>query len=225
MLGSAHDPALGIESGSGVPFRAQLQQVQQGMSVHEYRRGKYAKFIEEIYKDWILPFISKEITKDQSFLATLSTDEMQQVAEAVGINLTEEIKKKTVLSRKIFDPTNEPQIKQQIKDAFLKDGNKKFIKILKNELKDIPLRVKVNVANKQKNLGLAVDKMSSVFQNIFSNPQVLAYPPAAKAFNMILENMGLSPIDFTSPPTNQPINQPAPQQPQQAPQQVLGQQQ
>jgi hypothetical protein len=85
--------------------------------------------------------------------------------------------------------------KQQQYDAFMKD-NKKFIIILKDELKDVPLSVNVNISGKQKNLSQYTDKLVNIFRQIAVAPQILDDPRMAKIFNQILESSGLSPIDF-----------------------------
>ena len=74
-LGGATDPLLGKQPPAGTPFRLQERVVFEGKGMHEYRRGKFGKFIEEIYRDWIIPHISREIVKGKEFLTSLSADE------------------------------------------------------------------------------------------------------------------------------------------------------
>jgi len=209
-LGSAHDPMMGIEPKAGTPFRAQAQQVAEGKSVHIYRRGKYAKFIEEVYKDWILPYIARQITKDQRYLDELSMDEMQEIADKMSVNESNKFVKEKILNGEIISREEVEAFKQQAKTEFMK-SNKKFIEILEGDMKDIKLKVKVNVAGKQKDLAGRADSLSNIFRNVFSNPAILQYPPAAKVFNQILEASGFSSVDFTLPQLQQ-----APQIPQQA---------
>lgn len=197
-VGSATDPLLGEEPKAGTPFRLQERVVIEGKGIHEYRREKYARFIEEIYQDWIIPYISKELTKDTQFLATLTPDEL----EFIAINLVTKKVNDLIIERILNGdiPTQEElqTFREQMKTDFLTGGNKRFINILKDELKNVPLRVKVDIAGAQKNLGLVVDKLSNIFRQIFINPTILQDPRAQKVFNKILEYSGLSQIDFSS---------------------------
>ena len=56
LTGSAFDPLLGKQPNSGTTFRGQERSVQQGRGLHERRRGQRAKFIEELYRDFINEF-------------------------------------------------------------------------------------------------------------------------------------------------------------------------
>jgi len=79
----------------------------------------------------------------------------------------------------------------------LKSGSKKFVKILKNELKDLNLKISINIANKQKDLALITDKLVNVFRQVIAAPQILQDPNLAKVFNKILEYSGISPLNFS----------------------------
>ena len=199
-IGGAYDPTMGKEPTSGTPFASLQLQVQQGLSLHEYRKGKLAVFLDEIYQDWIIPYIAKEITNEQRFLSELDLEEMQAVAESMVASQTNKMVLKMILSGQLVSPQDIELHKQMVRDEFMKGGNKKFIEILKNEFKDAPISVKLNIAGKQKNLSAMVEKMVNVFKQIIATPQVLDDPRLAKIFNQILEASGLEPIDFYSKP-------------------------
>jgi len=200
-LGSATDALRGQSPVSGTPFRLEERIVLEGKGVHEYRRGKYAKWIEEVYKEWILPYISKKITEGTKFLSELSLDELQAIAQNVATVEGNKMAKKKILSGEIVTQEEVDTYAEKKKAEYIEKGSKRFIEILKNQLKDVPLRVSVNVAGKQKDLGLMADKITNIFRQIFANPegfmQVMAIPGAAKSFNAMLEYSGMNPIDFS----------------------------
>lgn len=209
VTGSATDPQLGIDPVSGTPLGTTQIITSQGLGIHEYRRGQIASFVEEIYRDWIIPKMMIEINKGQKFLSELSLEELQEVADAVvNYHVNKNIKDK-ILSGKTITNDKVDTLKNFIRDDFLKNGNKKFIEIFKNEMTDTPVDVYVNVAGKQKNLSAMVDKLSNIFRYIFANPQILQDPNAAKIFNDIYEWSGFSPITIKK--VNAPI--PSPMQP------------
>ena len=82
-------------------------------------------------------------------------------------------------------------------------------------MKNTPISVKVNIVGKQKYLPQMTDKLVNIFRTIISAPQILQNPGMQKLFNEIIENSGLSPINFTG------LQFQAPQQVEQQPAQAL----
>lgn len=223
-MGGAQDPVQGKASASGTPFAALQAQIQQGMGLHDYRRGQFAKHLEEVYRDWIIPHIIKEITKGQKFLAELSLDEMQYVSDCLVRNAVNDMVKEKILSGELVPQEEVDAFKQKAAEEFRRKGNKHFIEILKGEFAKVPLAVKVDVAGKSKDLSAQADKITNLFRFAFANPQgfaqVMQIPGMAKSFNRMLESSGLSQVDFAGidklavapPPTAQQQQQPQIQQ-------------
>ena len=196
-IGSAFDPLMGAPAPSGSTFRGQERQVIEGKGIHDYRRGKIATFLDEMYQDWFMVQFAKDIVKKQSFLVELSADEMQEIITQVAENEANRTRNEQVLSAEL--PEDKEALKTNITESFFRSGNKKFLEILEKELKDIPVSVRLNIAQKQAYLGQLADKITGVFQQLL-NPQTLqvmaANPGLAKPFNELLESQGLSPIQF-----------------------------
>lgn len=200
LASSAFDPMLGKEPVSGTTFRGQERTVQQGRGLHERRRGQRAKFIEEIYRDWILPDIKKEVLKGKKFLATLTTEEMQWVADRLAENYATRKILDVLLSGEI--PPDKEMLRQEFLRDFSKMGNRHLLEILKGEFDDVEIRMGINIASKQKDLVGMSDKIFSIFQTAFTNPQqfiaTMQVPGMAKAFQDILEFSGVDSVDFTT---------------------------
>lgn len=206
----ATDPLMGEAAPSGTPFRAQERQVIQGKGPHDRDKGKYAKFIEEVYRDWIIPHIASKITEGATFLSELSLEEMQFVSEALAESESRKYAINRLTNGEIVLPEEVEAYKENVKQDFAKKGNKHFIKILKGEFKKKPLKVKVNVAGKQKDLALMVDKLTNLVRELLStyNPQTgsiaaLDDPRIAKLVNQMLEYSGLSPVSYAGMPKPQ----------------------
>ena len=213
---AAFDPILGKEAASGTTFRGQERTVAQGRGWHDRRRGQRAKFLEKVYRNWIIPDIVKEILKGKKFLATLTSDELSWISEQLATKKTNDRIKKSLLEGKRITKEEQEALKRTFKEQFAKQGNRKMLEILKDEFKDIKVKMGINIAGKQKDLANLSDKILSIFQFVFSNPQgfqqAMQIPALAKSFQDILEFSGLNQIDFLS------LTQP-PAQPMQAPQQ------
>ena len=209
-IGSAFDPIMGKEPVSGTTFRGQERTVHQGKGLHDRRRGQRAKFIEELYRWDIIPRIKKEILNGKKFLATLTTDELKWVSDRLAENFANRQINEAVLGGKL--PEDRETLKQQFLADFSKKGNKHLLEILKGEFKDVEVKMGINVAGKQKNLAVMTDKILSIFQFVFSNPQgfqqVMQMDGMASAFNDILEFSGINGVDF-SELGQLPVQQPA----------------
>jgi hypothetical protein len=197
----ATDALLGKNPSSGTPFKLQDLVTQEGQGQHEYRRMPYAKFIESVYMDWLFPYIVNEITKGTQFMSELSVEEMQYVVSCVVRNASKQYVYEQIVSGKDFNPDEVKAFEARIKEEFMQGGNKRFLETLAGEFKNKPLKVKVNVAGKQKNLSAMTDKLVNIFRMIFANPQgfqaALQIPGMAKNWNEILEYSGLTPGDFS----------------------------
>ena len=209
-IGSAFDPIMGKEPVSGTTFRGQERTVHQGKGLHDRRRGQRAKFIEELYRWDIIPRIKKEILNGKKFLATLTSDELKWVSDRLSENFANRQINEAVLGGKL--PEDRETLKQQFLADFSKKGNKHLLEILKGEFKDVEVKMGINVAGKQKNLAVMTDKILSIFQFVFSNPQgfqqVMQMDGMASAFNDILEFSGINGVDF-SELGQLPVQQPA----------------
>lgn len=224
LTGSAFDPILGKEQSSGGTFRGQERTVAQGRGLHDRRRGQRAKFIEELYRDWWIPQMVKEITKGTQFLASLSVEEMTWVVDQMTTNHVNRRIVEGMMNMKLMTPEERDLAAQVFKESFVKGGNRKLIKILKEDFKGIEVKMGINIAGKQKDLVNLSDKLLSVFQFVFANPagfqQAMQIPALATSFNDLLEFSGMSPANFSTllAAPAQAAPQPAPQPGQSAPQ-------
>lgn len=197
--GSASEPLLGKEAPSGTPFRAQERQVMEGKGIHEYRRGKYARFIEELYTDWWIPYIASELRTGQRFLAELTRDEMDYVSDCLVRNTVARKQNELVLNGELPMSDEQKQAEgQRIRDEFMRKGNKHFMELLAGELDNVELKVQVSVMGKSKNLSDMSDKLTNVIREVIANPAILQDPNASKLFNKLIEYSGLDPISFSS---------------------------
>lgn len=200
ILGSASEASLGKNPNAGTPFALQSLIVQEGQGIHEYRQGKIATFFADVlYRDLILGYLADELNKGQKFSEELTLEELSEVADlVVGHEVEEEIKA-IILDNKIPPPDIREQLIAIKKAEFMKGGSRRFMEVMKDEIKDIPLNVFVNISGKQKKLAENADKLTNIIREIIANPQAFSQIPGiGKAFNELLEASGMSAIDFSA---------------------------
>ena len=200
-LGSASDPAMGKSPASGTPFALADLMVQQGEGIHDYRRGKIATFFADVlYRDWILGYLIKDINSSMEFSEELSLDEINEIADIIANNKAEKKIEEMIwkTGKPVLKEEKEVMV-QAFREEEKKKGGRRFFKTLKDELKDVPVKVKVNVAGKQRYMAQNADKISKLIGNILANPQAFAMIPGlGSAYNQLLEESGMNPIDFSN---------------------------
>lgn len=199
-ISASFDTISGADNKAGTPFRLGLLLNQEAHSLHQYRKGKIGgQFLPEIYRDWILPDIQKKLTSgDTEFMSDLSIEEMAQIGDMVVRATVNEAIVSKILSGNIIDYGEIDQLAAQYKEIFFSKGNKKFFKIFKEEMRDLPIDIEVNITGEEKNKALMAEKMGAVFSQIAQNPALLDDPRMSKLFSEILEASGLSPLAYSS---------------------------
>lgn len=198
VTGSASDPQLGLNPTSGTPLGTTEIVTSQGQGIHEYRRGKLATFWGEIYRDWILPKLVQDMLAGDEWVEELSVDELREIANLVLTKKANERFKKSILSGKPVSKEDQDEFKRVFLETFAKGGQKRFLELVKDEIKDIPIDVEFNIAGKQAYQAEMVNKLNSIFRAVFANPAMLQNEGVAELFNNILESSGISPIKFST---------------------------
>ena len=200
VIGSASEGALGVNPVSGTPFALENKIIQEGQGIHEYRQGKIATFFADVLYPWkFTGYLVKEMNGGKKFSEDLSLDELQEIADAVVTNeVNQEIKEKTLQGIPVTSEAKDLLITMK-KEAFMKGGSRRFMETLKGELDDMPVDVFFNIKGKQRRMVENADKITNIIREIIANPQAIAQVPGiGKAFNQLLEESGMSPIDFST---------------------------
>lgn len=216
-LGSASDLALGNTPASGTPLGTTEIVHVEGQGIHDYRQGKISTFFADVlYRDWFLSDLVSEMNAGKDFSEELTLDEMQEIADRVIGHQVENEIKALILDDKIPPPEIRDELMQLKKAEFMKGGSRRFFKVLKGELDDIPTEVFVNIKSKQRRMAENADKITNIIRAIIANPMIFQQVPGlGKVFNELLEESGMSPIDFTQITNVEPMEAPAapPEQP------------
>jgi hypothetical protein len=210
-IGSASDPALGLAPTSGTPLGTTEIVTQQGIGIHDYRQGKLATFWGEIYRDWGLDHFASEINKGSKWLDELSLEELREVADKIAVNESNRRIKKAILEGKDVTPEQQQLLISLIKEEFVKGGKKKFMEVMKDEFKNLPFDIHINIKGKQKDMFEMVTKLNNVFRTLFTPGAIEAIQQnegLAQILNDILEYSGFSPVNFGKVTAGAPMAMP-----------------
>lgn len=215
VMASASDSALAENPKSGTPFALERLVTAEGKGLHEDRKDDITDFWTEVYKEWILPDLVREINQGQEFLEELSFDELNEVVDSVVENeINSRFKKQLIEGDSVPSEEERNILRDTLRDNFLNRKGKKVLKLVKDEIKDIPVDVEISISNKQKDLSKLTSDLVNVFRQVISAPQILQDKGVADLFNQIIESAGLNPVMFSGfreavaeqPPANKTQN-------------------
>jgi hypothetical protein len=217
---STYPAILGSTPPHGTAFRTVAAMNQEASALFEYRRQEAGIFIQEIYTDWILPFIVKQIKNQKELIANLEPDELEILSSAVAEHEALSFAKKQILGGSLVHNQDLAAIKQAAKTKAGKRARHGF-----SEFADLFTNwegtVDVNVTGEQKDKDKMLGYLFQLFGAIAANPAILQDKTMARIFNEIVETIGASPLFKQSDPAQSGQTQaaaPQQQQPQPAPQ-------
>lgn len=229
-IASAQATIAGDETKSGMPFRLGALLNQESHSLHQYRKVQLGNFLSsEVYPDWVIPKMMKEVASGTEFLSSLSLDEMGQIVDQIASCRASKKLVEKVMNGTIIEPGQQAAMVDFEKQQFFKN-NRHLITILKDELKDLPIEMETNITGEQRDKIGRTEAFSRIFTQVstilMANPNFFTeHPEMAKLFNEVIESSGLSALNFGMNgylPPKPPQLTPAPNA-QKVPAQVQGQ--
>ncbi|MBS4082922.1 MAG: hypothetical protein KGZ73_05175 [Rhizobiales bacterium] len=193
---SSTPPAItGETMPSGQPFRLAAMLNQEAGSMFEYRREEAGLFIQEIYQDWVLPFLVKQIRKEKELVGDLTEDELAAISQAVAEHEAAKEFKERILNGEDVTPEAFEAFKVSVFEEMKRGGKKRKFSIPKDFFgEDDDINVDVITTGEQKNKAVVMETLFNVFGVVAKNPAILQDPVLARLFNQIVEIAGVSPL-------------------------------
>lgn len=180
---------------SGTPFRLAALLNQESSSMFVYRRQEAGLFVQELYQDWILPYLVKQIKKLDEMTGEFTDEELDMVSDLLADYHAETAAKDSILSGKMFTEEDKQNVRSDVKAQSLKAGKRRSLKIPKRFFTD-DFNVDVVTTGEQKNKAVVLETLYNIFQVVAQNPQALQDPMLSRLFNQIIETAGVSPALF-----------------------------
>jgi hypothetical protein len=173
-------------------FRLQASLQNEATAIFEYRRQELGIFVREIYRDWVLPFLVKQIQKTTEFVGEMTPDEVDTISDLIADYETKAKVKSTILSGKVITQPQADAFKVALKQAHVKAGPKRKFKFPKGFFKG-DYNVQVNTTGEQQDNQKMLTGIFQIFGAIGQNPTILNDPRMANLFNQAMELLGVSP--------------------------------
>jgi hypothetical protein len=198
---------------SGTPFRAIAIQNQEAQSLFNYRKEEMGIFLNELFTDWIIPHIKKNLQKQDTLTADFDDEELEIIdEELIKLNVRDEVKKR-MLNMEATTVDDYNTLKQLERERINKKLKKRrFLELPKDYFKDVEFKLDILITGEQINKSAVFETMANIMQTVAQNPQILQDPTLRKIFNKIIElsGIGISPAQLATPQV-QPQATPAPQ--------------
>lgn len=197
---SAYSAQRGDTPPSGTPFRLQATVLQQSSSVFKVLQQEFGIFLTEVIEDWVMPYLSKQLSKEHLLAYDFSPEELKEIDERFSQHYANENTKSKILSGGIATP-EEYQVWIDNADEFIKrTKSKRFIKIPKDFYKNLEVKVTVNITGEQRNKAATLESLNNILVTYASNPSLAGDPVASQILMKIVElsGAGISPVTLTS---------------------------
>lgn len=201
-LCNSYEITTGETMPAGTPFRLAKTLDINANKLFDFIREKLGLTIEDVFQDWILPDLIKEIKKDDVLRLTGDSRYLQRYYEMV-IN-------SWYRKNLIFLPPHNQEIAEMMKQQKMEELKKRpqaIVKLKKGMFNDIKARCRVVITGENVGLVAELDTLNSFIQ--------LEADPARRAYLLDMAYVKKG-IDISSMPDIQPVQQPV-QQPIQQP--------
>jgi hypothetical protein len=202
---------MGQTAPSGTAWGQVEAILQESHSLFELMTENKGLALEAMLREFVIPFIKTKMDTTDEIVAVLEAHDIDKIDKKfLPYEATKRLAKKLIdyigktgeiplVTRDMVD-TEERNVKEQL----LQQGTQRFFKpsdledITWNKLlEDFEWEVEVDVTGEQSNDQADMATLSTIFQTIAGNPQILENPKVALLFNRIVEKTGvLSPVEL-----------------------------
>jgi hypothetical protein len=207
---STPEAARGITPPSGTALGTVQIVTGQGLSLFEIMTENKGQHIEDMMREYVIPYLKKKMDTTDELVATL---DQQSIAEIDSVYIPNKAAqaynadvKKTLLAGGVPTPYDQQGYEAAVANTMRGMGNKRVFKpseideaSWKDALKDFEWRVNVEVTNENVDKQVVLQTLSSILQTVASNPAILQDPNAKMIFSTILSETGrISPLQLSA---------------------------
>lgn len=207
-VASSYNAISGEEMPSGTPFRSLALQSKQSASYFDYKREEFGIFIREIIEDWILPELTKRLSRPHTLVTQLDGEKLELLDDLIVASRLEEGIKKYVKKNKV-PPTHEQveRERQRLIEHLTQTGNTRYLDIPQGYYKGIKTKVSVITTGEQKDKEALNDRLIGMAELAFQTGNV---DLGNKLMKRILDNsdVGIASQEIEAPqaPSQSSVN-------------------
>lgn len=193
---SGYQAQRGETPPSGTPFRLQATILQQSSSVFTDLQEELGIFITELFNDWIMPHLAKQMNREHILAHEFSMEELKEIDRNFAIHEANKRTMEKVLSGEIVTTEQYSRYQEEAEEAIKRTKAQRFLNIPKDYYKKFKAKVTVNVTGEQRNKAAVLESLFNIMTIYAKNPALTQDPVLTQIFLRILEvsGSGISPV-------------------------------
>jgi len=213
-LSNSFESTTGESMPSGTPLGLGVMMNQQAMKLFNFVRENFGLFLEEIFNDWVVPKLEKDLSAEH-ILEITSQEEMEWLFNEYKKDDLWEMIKKTLKDGK-WPTQGEMEVVKQVLQSRQESKESLYLKLPKSFYKGFRKSTEVRIVNESFDMQEQIANLATILQMSGGNAQILNHP----AFQKMLDLKGYSEIDVApraepvmsmgSPGAGAPVVAPAP---------------
>lgn len=190
---------------SGTPFRLQATILQQSSSVLVDLQEELGIFITEIFNDWVMPYLAKQLNAEHILSHEFSMDELKEIDKNFAIRSANEEAKRRFLSGGRMTLEQYLSFVDSSEKSVQQTKTQRFLKLPKNYYKGFKAKITVNVTGEQRNKAAVLESLINIMTVYEKNPAIAQDPVLMQIFLKIVElsGAGISPVTLMGAITEQ----------------------
>lgn len=181
-------------------FRLQSMALQQSGAVFNDLQEDMGIFITEIFTDWIMPFLGKQLNTAHILSHQFSIEELNEIDKNFSTYYANSQAKKLILMGKIVSADQYQQMLQAATQVIGKTKTHRFLQVPKDYYKKFKAKITVNITGEQRNKAVALEALTNIMALYTKNPQIAQDPVLTQIFMKIVElsGAGISPVTLVA---------------------------
>lgn len=197
-VSSTYDATTGATMPSNTPFRSVALQNQEGTSYFLYRMEEASIFWQEVFNDWVLPWLFKKINREHILASNFTPEELAKIDQQFSTYSANQKALELIMQGKMVTAEEYQEYVENYGFLLAETGEKRFIEVPKNYFKDFQAKMSLIITGENKNKAVLLESLSNILQTVGQAPHILEDPTLAKIFARIVELSGAG-ISIPSP--------------------------
>lgn len=195
---SAYAAQRGEAPPSGTPFRLQAAVLQQSGNVFQDLQEELGIFVTEIFEDWIMPHLAKQLNKEHILAHEFTMQELKEIDKNFSRYHANEKAKELILSGQIVTPEEYAEFQQASIETIGQTKAQRFLQVPKDYYKKFKAKITVNVTGEQRNKAAVLESLINIMTVYAKNPAIAQDPVLTQIFMKIVElsGAGISPVSL-----------------------------
>jgi len=190
-LANSFEVTTGATLPSGTPFRLGGLLNQNANKLFDFIREDLGLFLQEIYEDWVLPELEKDLSK-KHILEITGRAQVEKIAEYLKKQRIWKAIKKMMIEEGREPTTAEIEMAEQLLDKQFTGKESVYLDIPKDFYKNMDKDIEVIVTGERIDKAARLESLATIMQAYQANPAIFENP----VFKNLLNESGFSSLDF-----------------------------